>query len=196
MFAPVVGEETWAWLTGDSNPGLGRIVSGLLGEVVAHLDDGVAPPCGGGWPEVLAGALAIAWEQASAAGGANPAEWRWGETHRTASRNPLSSVFPDAALDPPSASVGGDADTIRCAGYGISGKRDFVITSTSVYRQVVDFADLDNPSFVIPGGVSGDSTNAHFADQLPIWEKCERIPMNRLSGQAAASAVSELSLKP
>ncbi len=196
MFAPVVGEETWAWLTGDSNPGLGRIVSGLLGEVVAHLNEGTAPPCGGTWAQVLAPALVRAWEQANAIGGPNPAAWRWGESHRTASRNPLSSVFPDAALDPPSASVGGDADTIRCAGYALSGKRDFVITSTSVYRQVVDFGDPDNASFVIPGGVSGDSTNAHFADQLAIWEKCERIPMNRLAEQANAAAESVLSLTP
>ncbi|MGE0599817.1 MAG: penicillin acylase family protein [Dehalococcoidia bacterium] len=196
LFAPVVGEETWAWLTTDANPGLGRIVSGLMGEVVAHLNEGTPPPCGGDWPSVLARALESAWASAVQKGGPEPASWRWGDSHRTASRNPLSPVFPDAELDPPSATVGGDADTIRCAGYGVSGKRDFVIASTSVYRQVVDFADTDNPSFVIPGGVSGDSTSPHFADQLPVWERCERIPMHRLPDQMKAAARSVLTLKP
>ncbi|MGE3075296.1 MAG: penicillin acylase family protein [Dehalococcoidia bacterium] len=196
LFAPLVGDETWAWLTAESNPGLGRIVSGLMGEVVAHLEEGAAPPCGGQWPSVLARALEVAWANAIGKGGPDPARWRWGDSHRTASRNPLSTVFPNASLDPPSASVGGDADTIRCAGYGLSGKRDFVIASTSVYRQVVDFADLENPSFVIPGGVSGDSTSAHFADQLPIWERCERIPMNRLAEQVTAAAKNVLTLTP
>lgn len=196
MFAPMVGQDTWAWLTTDLNPGLVRIVSGLLGEVVAHLDEGSAPPAGGTWTAVLAPALTTAWAQAIESGGPDPESWRWGESHRTASRNPLSAVFPDAKLDPPSASVGGDGDTIRCAGYGVSGKRDFVISSTSVYRQVVDFADPDNASYVIPGGVSGDSTSEHFADQLPIWEKCERIPMERLPGQAIEAAAKVLTLNP
>jgi len=196
LFAPLVGEDTWAWLTSEVNPGLTRILSGLLGEVVTRLEDGVAPQSGRSWAETLTPALETAWQQASALGGADPSAWRWGDSHHTASRNPLSAVFPEAKLDPPTASVGGDGDTIRCAAYGISGKRDFVIASTSVYRQVVDFADTDSASFVIPGGVSGDSTSPHFADQLKTWSRCERIPMNRLPGQAEAAAKDSVSLTP
>lgn len=196
LFAPVVGHDAWAWLTTDANPGLGRVAGGLFAEVVAHLHDGVQPPLGRAWPEVLQPALETAWAQACASGGPDPASWRWGDLHRTASSNPLSTQFPGAGLDPPSASVGGDADTIRCAGYGISGKRDFVITNLSVYRQVVDFASPETASYVIPGGASGDSRSPHFADQLPLWANCERIPMHRLPGQAAAAAAATVALEP
>ena len=183
LFAPVVGDDTWAFLTTDLNPGLGRIASGLVAEVVAHLHEGAQPPDGRPWPAVIAPALEQAWRNTLSLAGDNPAAWSWGEKHQTGSRNPLSAVFPDAGLDPPSAGIGGDADTIKNAGYGISGKRDFVISQTSVYRQVVDFAEPDAASYIIPGGVSGDSRSPHFADQLPLWAACQRIPMHRLAGE-------------
>jgi penicillin amidase len=193
LFAPVVGPDTWAWLTTDANPGLGRVAAGLFADVVARLPE-AQPPLGRSWGAVLGPALAAAWGQCVALGGPDASSWRWGDRHRTGSRNPLSAEFPDAKLDPPSVAVGGDADTIRCAGYGISGKRDFILTNLSVYRQVVDFAAPDSASFVIPGGASGDSRSAHFADQLEKWALCERVPMNRLPEQAAGAAVEVLSL--
>ncbi len=183
LFAPVVGAETWAWLTTDANPGMGRIAAGLLADLMARLEDGATPPGGRPWPAVLQPALETAWRSAVALGGDDSAAWRWDTYHRLASRNPLSNVFPEAGLDPPGIGLGGDGDTIRCAGFGISGKRDFVVTSTSVYRQVVDFARTDEASYAIPGGASGDSRSPHFADQLELWADCERIPMARLSEQ-------------
>lgn len=179
LFAPLVGDGTWKWLTSEANPGLGRIAGGLLAEVVAHLGEGIQPPGARSWDEVLAPALAQAWDVATKVGGEDPAAWRWGERHTTGSRHPLSAEFPDAALDPPRVSMGGNADTLKNAGYGLSGRNDFILTSTSVYRQVVDFADPDSASYVVPGGASGDPRSPHFADQLQLWANCERIPMNR-----------------
>ena len=195
LFAPVVGEVTWAWLTTDANPGLGRIVAGLLADLIARLESGATPPDGRSWPAVLEPALATAWRNSVALDGEDPAAWRWDSGHRLASRNPLSTAFPDAALDPPGVGLGGDGDTIRCAGYGISGKRDFVITNTSVYRQVVDFARPDEASYAIPGGASGDSSSPHFADQLERWAACERIPMQRQPEQVAGAAESTTEIR-
>jgi len=196
LFEPVVGADAWAFLTSEKNPGLGRVASGLMTEVVAHLEDGAQPPSGSTWAAILEPALSEAWAKAVALCGADPATWRWGDVHKTGSRNPLSAEFGDAKLDPPRIAIGGDADTIKNSGYGISGRNDFVIAQTSVYRQVVDFADPDATATVIPGGVSGDSRSAHFADQLETWSKCERVPMARLPEQARAAAVSELRLAP
>jgi penicillin amidase len=179
LFVPIVGDDTWKWLTSEANPGLGRIAGGLLAEVVAHLEEGIQPPGGRSRDEVLAPALAQAWAAAMKLGGADPAAWRWGDRHTTGSRHPLSAEFPDGALDPPRVSIGGDADTLKNAGYGLSGRNDFILTSTSVYRQVVDFADPESASYAIPGGASGDPRSPHFADQLQLWANCERIPMNR-----------------
>lgn len=196
MFAPALGEETWSYLTSDANPGLGRIAAGLQAEVVAHLVDGGQPPLGRSWPEVLQPALAKAFALASAKAGNDPTTWRWADHHMLRSRHPLSAIFPDTRLDPPPVALGGDADTIKCAGFGISGRNDFVITGTSVYRQVVDFADPDGASYSIPGGASGDARSPHFADQLELWAVCDRIPMHRLPEQAQAAAKTTLELRP
>lgn len=196
LFAPLVGEATWAWLTTERHAGLGRVVSGLLAEVVAHLEEGAPPPGGREWSPILAAALERAWEQSVALGGPDPGSWRWDSRHTTASRHPLSSQFPEAALDPPRAAVGGDGDTLQAAGYGLSGKNDFAITLTSVYRQVVDFAAPERASYVIPGGASGVPGSGHDADQLPLWQRHERIPMLRDRAALEAETRSVLRLRP
>lgn len=175
LWEPVVGSETYAWLTGESNPGLGRILSGLLSVVVANPK---APlPGSRTWDDVLPAALSAAWGSAVADYGEDSSAWRWDAKHATGSKHPLAGAFPGEALDPPSVAVGGDADTLQCAGYGISGKNDFVLNALSVYRQVVDFADPDGASWIIPGGASGDPGSAHFADQLELWRRHERVVM-------------------
>lgn len=196
LFAPVVGSETWDWLTTDRHPGLGRVVSGLLAEVVAHLDTSNVLPGGRTWGGVLPAALERAWASALALGGSDPAGWRWDAKHATGSRHPLSAEFPGAGLDPPRAPLGGDGDTLQAAGYGVSGKNDFVISLTSVYRQVVDFAAVGEASYIIPGGVSGDPRSPHFADQLPLWERHERIPMGRGKDTVGNGGGTVLTLRP
>ncbi len=193
LFASAVGEATWKWLLGGANPASVRIVSAMFGDIVAHLGDGAMPPGGRSWAEVLEPSLATGWANAVANAGSDPAAWRWDANHRTASRNPLSSVFPEAPLDPPSAHVGGDGDTLQCAAYGAP---DFVISNLSVYRQVVDFANPSAASFIVPGGASGDSASPHFADQLEHWRTHQRIPMNREPAQVAASTIPWVELNP
>lgn len=192
IWKPIVGDETWAWLTGESNPGLARILSGLLSVVISHPQEPL--PGGKTWNEVLEPALAAAWASAVDNFGPDPAKWRWGARHATGSKHPLAAVFPSEAgrLNPPSAEVGGDADTLQCAAYAISGKNDFVINSLSVYRQVVDFADPDRASWIIPGGVSGNPDSEHYADQLPLWQRHERAPMLRTNAKEKAEVAVEL----
>ena len=192
IWQPIVGEETWAWLTGESNPGLSRILSGLLSVVVAHPQEPL--PGGKTWDDVLEAALAAAWASAVENFGSDPAKWRWDARHATGSKHPLAAVFPSEAdrLNPPNAEVGGDADTLQCAAYGISGKNDFVINSLSVYRQVVDFADPDGASWIIPGGVSGNPDSPHYADQLPLWQRHDRVPMLRTNAKEKAEVAVEL----
>lgn len=179
LFVPLVGEEAWSYLTSEANPGLGRVAGGMMAAVVAGLDSEPLAPGGREWRSVLEPALTRGWQAATEMFGPESGTWRWAARHTTASKHPLSAIFPETngAYDPPRAAVGGDADTLQCAGFGGSGRNDFVITGTSVYRQVVDFADPASASYVIPGGASGDPRSPHFADQLPLWERHERVPM-------------------
>jgi penicillin amidase len=78
--------------------------------------------------------------------------------------------------------MGGDADTIQAAGYGWRAGSPFTVLNLSVYRQVVDLADPESASYIIPGGASGDPESPHFADQLAEWAAHRRIPMNGARG--------------
>jgi len=104
--------------------------------------------------------------------------------HQAVRVHPLDGAGPDAG---PRRSplrgvpMGGDADTIQAAGYGWRQGSPFTVTSLSVYRQVVDLADPDSASYVIPGGSSGDPASPHFADQLARWAQHQRIAMTRQS---------------
>lgn len=131
-------------------------------------------PRDGVWParalddELLADALTAAWQRANAMG--LP---QWGEVHRTAARHPLGGEF-----DPPSAGLGGDNETIQNGAYGWVAGSPFDITNLSVYRQVLDLADLPGSGWVVPGGASGRPGTAHYADQLEVWRRHDLVPMH------------------
>src|SRR5487761_439726 len=177
LYRPVLGTETWTWLTSGALAPTLSMVRRWLGNDTWELLGGPVPP-GAGQPaahreRVLAavpGALAAAWAAAVKAGGPDPGQWRWGDKHRAVRVHPLGGEFPGAAM-------GGDADTIQAAGYGWRQGSPFTVASLSVYRQVVDLAEPASASFVIPGGASGDPASAHFSDQFALWAGHRRIGM-------------------
>jgi penicillin amidase len=196
LYQPLLGAETWRWVaSGALAPTLSMIRRWLVNDTWELLG-GPVPPAGpeasqgdataqasgdrrtGRQEQVLAavpGALARAWTAATAAGGSDPAGWRWGDAHQAVQVHPLAGSFPGVP-------AGGDADTIQAAGYGWRTGSPFTVTSLSVYRQVVDFGTPGAASFVIPGGASGDPDSAHFADQLARWAVHQRIQMGGAPG--------------
>jgi penicillin amidase len=186
LYRPVLGAETWTWMTSGALAPTLSMVRRWLGNDTWGLLGGPVPPDarqGADQRErVLAavpGALAAAWAAAVKAGGPDPGQWRWGDRHRAVRVHPLGGTFPGAAM-------GGDADTIQAAGYGWRPGSPFTVASLSVYRQVVDLAEPASASFVIPGGASGDPASAHFSDQLARWAVHQRIPMSGAPGESAA----------
>ena len=184
LYRPVLGAETWAWVTSGALAPTLSMVRRWLGNDTWELLGGPVPPepAGPAGPaaraerrdRVLAavpGALAAGWAAAVAAAGPDPVRWRWGDVHRAVQVHPLAGAFAGVPM-------GGDADTVQAAGYGWRAGSPFTVTSLSVYRQVVDLAAPAAASFVIPGGASGDPASSHFADQLARWAVHQRIPMN------------------
>ncbi|WP_165978206.1 penicillin acylase family protein [Actinomadura darangshiensis] len=164
------GSGTRAWLMASGLPGTPVVLRRWFASLTWPRD--------GEWParrlpdELLAEALAAAWRQAGEAG------WKpWGEVHRTAARHPLHPVA-GTELDPPSAGIGGDNETIQNGAYGWTPGTPFGITNLSVYRQVLDFADLAGSGWVVPGGASGRPASAHYADQLSAWQRHALVPMH------------------
>jgi penicillin amidase len=161
-----LGAGTRAWLMKCGLPGMPVVLRRWFASLTWPLD--------GVWParalddQLLAEALAAAWQRANEAG-LRP----WGEVHRTAARHPLGAGF-----DPPPAGIGGDNETIQNGAYGWLPGSAFDITNLSVYRQVLDLADLDGSGWVVPGGASGRPGSAHYADQLDVWRRHDLVPMH------------------
>jgi penicillin amidase len=74
--------------------------------------------------------------------------------------------------------LGGDNETVQNASYGWQPGSPFAITNLSVYRQVLDFADLSRSRWIVPGGVSGVPGSPHFSDQLLPWSRHELWPID------------------
>ncbi|HVT68108.1 MAG TPA: penicillin acylase family protein [Trebonia sp.] len=191
LYRPVLGGQTWAWVSSGVLAPTTSMVRRWLGNDTWELLGGPVPPgadtanSATRRERVLAAlpaALAAAWAAAVRQSGPDPAQWRWGDLHRAVRVHPLSGagvateLSPDAS--PHSAAMGGDADTIQAAQYGWRPGSPFTVTLLSVYRQVVDLAEPGSGSFVIPGGASGDPASAHYADQFARWAVHERIPMD------------------
>jgi penicillin amidase len=162
-----IGEDTTKWLLGNALPGLPVILRRWFAGLTWPRD-------GGAWPaeelddELLAEALKSAWVGESTL---------WAGVHRTAARHPLHPLT-GTAFDPPSVGIGGDNETIQNGAYGWTEGTPYAITNLSVYRQVLDFADLSRSGWVVPGGASGRPDNAHYADQLEIWARHRLVPMH------------------
>jgi penicillin amidase len=199
LFQPAVGEEAWRWLNGGEPAALGRMITQWLAGVIAGLEEQYrdAAPDGRPWNELLPEPLAWAWRTTVEKYGPDPVAWRWDADHRANAKHTLAASFPElvSRLNPPSVRVGGDSDTLQCAGYAWSGRADFDITDLSVYRQCVDLADIAHATFVIPGGVSGLPITPHYADQLDLWRTHQRIPMLYAAEDVERAAVGRLELR-
>jgi penicillin amidase len=168
-----IGPENTKWLLGAGMPGFPVVLRRWFATLTW-------PRADGSWPaaalddELLAAALEAAWLAAHTAGKDHLPHW--GEVHRTAARHPLHPIA-GTAFDPPDTGIGGDNETIQNGAYGWVEGTPFPITNLSVYRQVLDFADLSRSGWVVPGGASGDPADPHYADQLDIWTRHRLVPI-------------------
>ena len=94
----------------------------------------------------------------------------WGDIHQ-ASFEPLSEIQPENDLQVP---LGGGRYTVNVSPYGVE---DFNNSFGVSYRQIVDLANLENSLYINPPGQSGDPDSDNFADQLPLWQQGEYLPM-------------------
>jgi penicillin amidase len=177
LMAPILGPLTAEAFAGAPRGAVGHMarLRSRLADWIRRDDRTLLPP-DTDWPAMLARALAGAVaELARLAPGED--ERRWGRLHVTHPRHPLSAAYPDwaDALDPPSVSMGGDADTVQQAGfYGGAG---YGVTGLSVARYVFDLGDWDRSGWIVPLGVSGHPGSPHYTDQLPTWSATRLIPM-------------------
>jgi len=97
-------------------------------------------------------------------------------------------------LNPPSAPLGGDGETVQAAAY-IPGA-GYALSSTSVARYVFDVADWDRSAWVVPLGASGHPGSPHYADQARSWAAVQLHPMLYAWSQIENTAQTQQRLRP
>ena len=112
---------------------------------------------------------ALAFDDALARFGNNiPA---WGDIHQT-TFEPLSEIQPESNLQVPN---GGDEYTVNVSGIN---PEDFDTSFGVSYRQIVNLAHPEDSLYINPPGQSSNVESDNFADQLPLWQEGEYIPMS------------------
>lgn len=187
LYRPLVGEGVWQWLISGSLPPTTLLIRRWFANDIWDLLGGPRPA---GFSRfemqtradrvalLVPQALENAWREAISMAGPDPDVWQWGDHHYLVGAHPFSNAWDWSEFNPPRVPIGGDSDTIQAAAYGWKPAAPFNVSGLSVFRLVVDMADIPGASWVIPGGSSGDPRSAHFADQLMLWARKHRVSMS------------------
>ncbi|MFJ8164637.1 penicillin acylase family protein [Streptomyces sp. NPDC096136] len=107
-----------------------------------------------------------ALEETAAAGAP---ETPWSDTHRL---TPWQAVPDPEAVWP---GLGGDHDCVNATS-SVPGVTD-TVARASAARYAWDLADRDNSLWAVPLGADGVTGSPHHRDQLPLWARCELVPV-------------------
>lgn len=172
--------HTFEWALGKSaTPLIARStlslrLGGYMSRLVRQQPDGWFEA---GWPHELADALTKVIETLRRRYGEQVEQWAWGRVrpltlqHTVGGRPPLDKVF---NLGP--FAWGGDATTVGQAAVHLADptSNSFFVASL---RMVIDVGNWDASRYILPGGQSGNPLSPHYADQLPLWQRGEGIPI-------------------
>ena len=122
-------------------------------------------------------------------------DWQWGKIHQLTlahalgKHETLQQTF-NAGPYP----LGGSADTINKGEYRLT--EPYAVMAGPSVRRIVDLANPEISSSVIPGGQSGQVFSPHHHDQVRLWlqGKYRQVSMRRAA--VATSAENTLVLKP
>jgi penicillin amidase len=121
-------------------------------------------------------ALAAAVDSLRTRQGADRGQWRWGRIHR--------SEFPHwlvAAYDLPAIERNGGGGTIAATG--------------ATFREIIDFADLDNSRVTSAPGQSGQPGSPFYGSLLPLWGNGQFFPLVYSREAVEARTTHRLELK-
>ncbi|MGA1819081.1 penicillin acylase family protein [Sphingobium sp. WW5] len=121
--------------------------------------------------------LIAGWNKAVELGGADPAQWRWGDLHRVTLAHPLSSLPGVAAAFPKieGGRSGGDGFTPMARGF--NAKRGYQVSHGASYLLVADVGAWDNSRFLLLPGQSADPRSPRYRNFYPRWLAGEMQPL-------------------
>ncbi|MGH8794069.1 MAG: penicillin acylase family protein [Stackebrandtia sp.] len=178
----------------------------LLLDVFDELPDGMKPGGGERWGSVVAGILDDAenpwWDDSSTQAvetrddmlrlaatqaadelvetlGASPKAWRWGDLHTLAVTHQSLGVsgveVVEDVFNADEIGVAGGDGLVNASGWDLS--KGYEVDAVPSMRMVVDMSDLDNSGWINLTGNSGHAHHSNYADQLPLWQTGELLPM-------------------
>jgi penicillin amidase len=172
-----------------------------LMETPDHLwwDDARTPDVTETRDDILARALSEGVAALTAAHGTDPANWRWGDVHGTRFESPPLGASGIRQIE----------DIVNRTAFGFSGSThsinsqdwsapsgDFMIVQHSSQRLVIDFADLDRSTSILPTGQSGHPFSPHYDDMLPIYVSGGTLPLPYTRSAVETASQTRLVLSP
>lgn len=130
--------------------------------------------------------------------GSDPAGWSWGKLHTLTVRNqtlgksgigPVESLFNRGPI-----TTSGGGSIVNATGWTPS--EGYAVTWIPSMRMVLDFANLDDSTWVNLTGASGHAFNAHYVDQLDAWQSGTTYLFAFTATAVQAAAKDHLVLKP
>ncbi|WP_428393957.1 penicillin acylase family protein [Lichenicoccus sp.] len=143
--------------------------------------------CGGDCTPMLMQALASSTARLARQQGNDPANWRWGHTHRAVFDNAFLRAIPIVRrLARRSIPVSGDETTLLRAGGAILG--NFDATHGGAYRGVYDLADPDRSRFIVTPGQSGNWVSGEAWNLMRKWASGATMTIPREPPSMSATA--------
>ena len=197
--AKAIAPKGWRVALGES--GLGPVGHNLftdrrVGHLVRLLHEqpaGVFPD----WQATMLDVLAGVVKRLRRKVGPGSDYWAWGHLRQLRLDHPL---FKDhwllgRAFNLGPVPVGGDSNTVSQAGTLPLDPTAFTHNMANL-RAVFDLAEPGNSRFVLCGGQSGNPCSPHHADQFPLWQAGEMIPIPRSQEVVIRQAKAVLRLVP
>jgi penicillin amidase len=197
--AKAVAPKSYQWALGQGFTPMAPV--GLFGERrISHLVTRLRHQAPGifsrPWSEEILDCLSAVIKSLQETHGNEPADWAWGLVRPLYLRHPLGRKKPlDRIFNLGPIPMPGDANTIPQATV-----TPLDPTGDPVYipslRMVVDVGNWSASRFILPSGQSGNPFSPHFADQLPLWERNEGLPIAWTEEEIKATTVATLRLIP
>ncbi|TNF38279.1 MAG: penicillin acylase family protein [Deltaproteobacteria bacterium] len=148
------------------------------------------------WPEEIADALATVTRELTKRYGKSPERWAWSQVRPMTLLHPFGDKKPlDALFNVNGVKSRGDATTVA---QGAVDPRAPTANPIGVptLRSVIDVGAWDEARFVLLGGQSGNPLSPQYADQVPLWERGETLPVYWSEDRIAEAARLTLTLEP
>lgn len=121
--------------------------------------------------------------------GKDPRKWAWGKVHQIEFPHLFGrGRFMRTMFNRGQYPISGDEQTVWMTAQNL--ELPFgLVTTTAVYRQVLDVGDWDRSTSILATGQSGQPTSSHYADHFELWREGEQHAM--LWTRAAVDAEAE-----